>query len=224
MTYIDEYKARLNHFGEDNKSKIINSTKQSVNNIFSNNPSYRQVTINGESVDAIVNKTDKSFIKQILFRPDSIYDEGTLITIDSKQYLVIGFQENEVYPLVEAKLCNNILTVPLPPIPTIIGYDEMSNPIVEDEPVPPFTSPCIINGLDDTYQSNLSQSIAYTNADVSLTIQNSANLNATLSDKTFTMFANTYHIYGFQYDKTFDDDKGLLIVLAHNTASEAGGS
>jgi hypothetical protein len=150
---------------------------------------------------------------------------GDLLTCNNQKWLVIAFPEdNKIYEHSVIELCNNILTVPLPPIPTIIGYDEMSNPIVEDEPVPPFTSPCIINGLDDTYQSNLSQSIAYTNADVSLTIQNRANLNATLSDKTFTMFANTYHIYGFQYDKTFDNDKGLLIVLAHNTASEAGGS
>jgi hypothetical protein len=186
------------------------------------------INSNAESSRAYITSkfTSNDNYRKNIIMPIGSLSIGDLVTYNDQKWLIIAFPEdNKIYEHSVIELCNNTLTIPLPDIQTIIDYDEMQNPIYSDPlPQDPLSIPCIINGLDDTYQSNLSQSIAYTNADVSLTIQNSANLNATLSDKTFTMFANTYHIYGFQYDKTFDNDKGLLIVLAHNTASEAGGS
>jgi hypothetical protein len=223
MSYIDTYKHRLNAYGSSIKDTYINSTIETVDNVFSDNPSYQQVSINNIQVDTIVTKKDTSDKKILLFRPGVSYGKGTVVTISSNSYLMTDFQDDPIYPTAAIQLCNNTLNI-YHDETVISDYDSTGNSIYSTESVLSFSIPCIVQEMADLYNSAISQSISYANTDVALKVQNRASLTTDLTNQTFQMFENTYHIYGFQRHETFNDDQGLLIVLAHNIASESGGS
>jgi hypothetical protein len=225
MSYIDTYKNRLNAYGSSIKDIYINSTIETVDNVFSDNPSYQQVSINNIQVDTIITKEDTSDKKILLFRPGVSYGKGTVVTISSNSYLMTDFQDDPIYPTAIIQLCNNTLNI-YHDETVISDYDSTGNPIYSTEPVPVlyFSIPCIVQEMADLYNSAISQSISYANTDVALKVQNRTSLATDLTNQTFQMFENTYHIYGFQRHETFNNDRGLLIVLAHNIASESGGS
>jgi hypothetical protein len=87
----------------------IKDTILHVNDSFSKSPSFRQVEINGEMIDAIVSQVKKSTEIEFLFRPQTKFDKGVYVSIGQDIYLIKDFLPNEIYPKAKAELCNSSL-------------------------------------------------------------------------------------------------------------------
>lgn len=109
MTYFDNYKKRMLASGSSTKEAYENSTIEIIKRNFKNSPNYKQITINGSLIDSRVINTDNYNQKEVLLLPNSFYDIGTVYEFDSKKWIVLNFDDNDLFPKSEVDLCNSTL-------------------------------------------------------------------------------------------------------------------
>lgn len=114
MGNYDLYRARLQANGSSEEQATINSTKQFVNDTFSGNP----IDIDGVIYDAKISNGELG--KDLLFKPNTVINIGSIATIDNQKYLINEFIPNEVYPKAKSLKCNNILQYNNTNIPCVI--------------------------------------------------------------------------------------------------------
>lgn len=110
MAYIDDYKARLQAYGNTHSEVKDNTTADLINKTFVNSHEYKVVSIGGANVDTRVKPGKDYKNKSLLFRPNAVAHIGELITFDSESWLVFDFTFNEkVFPKADIQLCNEII-------------------------------------------------------------------------------------------------------------------
>lgn len=103
------------------------STIAHINDFIDSSPNRVDITLEGAVSDCILSNTNKSSIKEILLRPNTVVNKGMLIEYETNKYLVLDYRPNKIYPKAEIELCNN----------TLRWRDSLSN-LIE--------LPCIIKG------------------------------------------------------------------------------
>lgn len=109
MTYISDYKARINANGNSLREINITNTKSAINASFADNPSYETVTIDSVSTGVILNNGKDSLNKEMLLLPDATIAVGKLVIIDNYNWLVLDSTDNEMYPKCKINKTNHLL-------------------------------------------------------------------------------------------------------------------
>lgn len=99
------YKRRLLN---GNKSFFENTTKY-LNDSFTQSPFYSTIWLGEKEIDAIINDTNSVDEKSILLRPKNSIDKGEVIEYKNYDWLVMDFNEDQVYPTLKVRLCNQLL-------------------------------------------------------------------------------------------------------------------
>jgi len=211
MSYFDTYKSRLLSQGNSSAESIINSTKQVINNSFDTSLSAKSVLIDGVSTTTIVNQGDTSEEKSMLLKPDSVIDNGTVVIIDSLNYLVVDFEVNEVYPTAQLKLCNSTFPIQSDKTKVLIGNDPITGrPIYEEVEGAIVYEPCIV---ETKYPANnASEQLPLPNGDLSVTIKYRADESLKVNYE-FAMYGNQYKVSDFDLTKVIND-KGIMRIIA----------
>jgi hypothetical protein len=135
LTYLDNYKARLLSQGGALRDAHKDAAKNAVNENFANSPSYRTFTIDGVNAEGII-QSDRSFdFKVILFRPDTVYNRGSYVSIDGDTWMITDYNGSDVYPKAMLQRCNRTLTF------TVLGSA--------------MSYPCVMNSSGNVGQFNL---------------------------------------------------------------------
>lgn len=214
MSYFETYRSRLLSQGNSSAESVINTTKQVVNNSFDTSLSTKTVLIDGVSIIAIVNQGKSSEEKSILFKPDTVIDKGTVVTIDSLNYLAMDFEANEVYPVAQVRLCNS--TFPIQSDKTqVLLTDEFGNPILNDfgEQQYEWTYltedvPCIVEAKITSDSVEEAINLPEGRLDIIIPYRESEGI---AEGKQFSMYGSSYQIIGIDYTKSVNK-KGILTL------------
>ncbi len=163
MNEYELYKTRHELKGTNSTDAIKNRTKTVFNGKFESSPSFYKVLVDGIETDAIVNQGKLSNFKSLMFRPDTSVNKGDIVTYENKDYLIIDFDTNKVYPTAKLELCNYSLEYATEGSTDYLK-DENGEYVLDDDyrPIPitiegePISIPCIVRTstykLSDTEQ------------------------------------------------------------------------
>lgn len=208
MSYFDTYRSRLLSQGNSSAESVINTTKQVVNNSFDTSLSAKTILVDGVSMIAIVNQGDTSEEKSILFKPDTVIDKGTVVTIDSLNYLAMDFEANEVYPVAQVKLCNSTFPIQSDKTQVLKGYNEFDEPIYEYTESPPENVPCIVEAKITSDSVEEAINLPEGRLNVVIPFREHPDI---AEGKQFTMYGSSYQIIGIDYTKSVNK-KGILTL------------
>jgi hypothetical protein len=99
------YKRRL----LNGSKSFFENTSKYLNDSFTQSPFYSTIWLGEKEIDAIINDTNSVDEKNILLRPKNAIDKGEVIEYKNHDWLVMDFNEDQVYPTLKVRLCNQIL-------------------------------------------------------------------------------------------------------------------
>lgn len=114
MSY-EAQKARMLLNGSNIGESQKNHTMRKNNNLFKNSPSYRIVPINGVNTEVRVSdrsatlNLNTSQYKMLTFRPETRFNLGSIVEYESIKWLMIDFNNNDLFPLAAIQKCNEEL-------------------------------------------------------------------------------------------------------------------
>lgn len=210
MDYFDAYKKRLSL--EKGNKQAIDSSIQHLNRNFSDTLFADSVSVDGQLTEVIVTQGKNSHSKSILFKPNVKINVGSLVVINSKNYLTMDFQGegiHEVYPTAYVQLCNTEITVNTnTPPPPPIGYDDYNNPIYPPDynPNAPSTPiPCIAE--KGNIVEGAKGSIVFDEDKIKVTISNQE-----FTATEFTVYGEVYVVKSIDRTKVINN-KGILTIF-----------
>ena len=136
MSYLDIYKKKLQMQGGNipNDRKLVSQNIMDLS--FIDDPSYRKaklskIDLTQEDIDIRVVNVDRSVSdKKIYVRPETVIDEGCVISYEDKSYLVTEFEDNLISPMCKCSLCNQTLKLPSgKEYPCVIANDSYGSKI-----------------------------------------------------------------------------------------------
>lgn len=114
---LHNYKRRL----ENGSKNSIDNTKKFLNDNFAQSPFYQIVLVDGEEIEAIINDEKTTEEKTLLLRPNTDMEKGQIVEFNNHLWLIMDFNNDEIYPTLKLRLCNQRLTniVSLAVIPVV---------------------------------------------------------------------------------------------------------
>ncbi|MEK5036302.1 hypothetical protein MKY96_33155 [Paenibacillus sp. FSL R7-0302] len=110
MSFTDHYRRKLSRDGNGDADAVFNHTMQIADRKFMNSPNARKVKINGIETDVRVLDGDTSQEKNLLLRPNTTADIGSLIELkDSEYWLAFDILGEEISPKLSIQSCNDYL-------------------------------------------------------------------------------------------------------------------
>lgn len=217
MSYLTEYRNRLRLMGSDVKTSTINSTKTSVNNAFTNSLFTDFIKVNGIQFEANITQKKESSDKQVLFRPDTKIDIGSVVEIKGKSYLVIDFIGegiNEIYPTAKLKLCNSTFPIQSNKSQILVGTDSEGRPIYQDTYETTYL-PCVVT--DKLYVNNADEQLPLPEGKLLIIVQ-FIDFNMVKENYEFTMYNSAYKVTSIDYTKVVNN-KGYITIHADKVVS-----
>jgi hypothetical protein len=111
ISYIDDYKARINRTGGNIAGSLQLNVTNFINNSFKDSPFYMSIPIDGTMTDVrIVSDDDKDPDKKtLLFRPQTVKNRGSIAVIDGYNWMIMDFFDNPMFPKASIYRCNEVL-------------------------------------------------------------------------------------------------------------------
>lgn len=107
---MDRYAARINLIGTTQRERYINRIKNDVVNKLPDNPSYKEVVLNGETTFIDINNGTSNTNKQFAGLPGAIIRLGDYIDWNGRKYLVTSLNtDDEIYSSGTMHICTYVL-------------------------------------------------------------------------------------------------------------------
>lgn len=223
MSWFDSYSNRMNAIGSDTKEYLAKTAKDSNARSFKDSPFYEIVNINGVATDVrvlddTVTVNGKSFYNKFLnFRPDTSFDVGSLVEYDAKNWYIMDFNNNDIFPTASIKLCNS--NFPLTTTTkTLAGYDDFGKPVYSESETVTYT-PCIAE--TKIYIADSKQPINLPENKIIITIKYIEHEDIKINNE-FKIYDQSYKI--IMIDKTQSDvinKTGILVIHAEMEVNNA---
>lgn len=115
MNYFERYKKVNTSYGLTIADHTIEASKQSALRSFLSSPTLSDVRVNDEDAKSVVSIYQKDFFDRIfLFEPDSQHAKtGNYVDYKTRTYLLLKSNDNEIYPNMYGKLCNEDFKLPI---------------------------------------------------------------------------------------------------------------
>jgi len=209
MGYLNTYRSRLNANGSNSMDSIVQGSKQTVKNNFSNSLFSEVVLIDDVEYEVIVTQEKLSENKKILLHPDTKIDIGATVKIKELPYLVMDFLGdgiNEVYPTATLRLCNSTFPIESNNTSVLIGTDSYGRPVYSDQSTVTNT-PCIVE--TKYYFNNRNEQITLPEDRMLITMQYQDAPNIEVG-KEFEMYKSRFKITHFDFSKVING-KGVMV-------------
>lgn len=106
---MDNYRRRVRHEGNTLRERVLNRDRRMINRYAPNNPSYKEVFINGEAMDLIINSTENHDRKSFATMPGGHIDRGTILEWNGYWMVISTDYDEELYQRGIIKKCNYVL-------------------------------------------------------------------------------------------------------------------
>lgn len=109
MSY-DNYKKRVNFYGETDRERLLNQTKDNITKKSQESLSYKTISVNGDEQHISVTNKEKSFEKKFQSVPNEHLPLGSVFDWDNYKWIVCESDtDDELYQTGEIKQCNILL-------------------------------------------------------------------------------------------------------------------
>lgn len=115
MDYFERYKNINMPYGTDLSSHVINASKDSALRTFLSSPTLSDIYVDSIPTQSVVSNYSGDFFERtFLFEPDSdLAKVGNYIEHRGYTYLTMKSNDDDIYPNLYAKLCNEDFKLPL---------------------------------------------------------------------------------------------------------------
>lgn len=107
---MDRYSARINLHGTTYRERLLNRTKDTLNIKLPNGLSYKDVLLNGEETQLIINSGNQTYYKEFQSLPNAVINAGDYVDFANKKWLVTSADaDDELYIDGQLEECNWLL-------------------------------------------------------------------------------------------------------------------
>lgn len=107
MAYIDDYKMLLKKQGKTQRDRHINYLRYDIGQYASSNPAYKQIEVDGNRMNVVVNSQNDYTIKEIVTMPGERVPFGSIVTFSNAPWIVTSTDiDDEIYSRSMMYLCN----------------------------------------------------------------------------------------------------------------------
>jgi hypothetical protein len=227
MSYLDDFKARVNASGKNLAESQFNTTARFIEANFADSPFYRLVKINGvdmevqlQDINAITRSANVSLVQNVLkfmiLKPNTSVNIGDMVELDGKFWMVTDYvSDNPLFPKAKIGKCNFSLHLKTDETKTLIGYDNFKRPQYDTQPI--FTDiQCILQ----TYVSNISlnNTINLPQGQVLVTIQYNDIAKSIKENDEFDIYNRQYKVVGMDYSNIVQGI-GCLAIIAERVVN-----
>lgn len=106
---MDSFRKRVKHEGATLRERILTRDRRMINRYAPDNPSYKEVFINGESINLIINSTENQDRKSFATMPGEHIDRGTILEWNGYWMVISTDYDEELYQKGIIKKCNYVL-------------------------------------------------------------------------------------------------------------------
>jgi hypothetical protein len=223
MTYLDDYKARINTSGKNLAESQFNTTARFIEISFADSPFYRVVKVNGtidlevqlQDINAITRSADvqlvQNVLKFMLLKPNNTVDIGDLVELDGQFWMVTDFiSDNPLFPKAKIGKCNSTYPIKLNKSKVIIGYYDNGKPQWDEVYQINNDDPCIVMSVNGTINTN--SQIVTSNVSLSISLQYKES-DTFAENYEFTMYGNKYKVKNIDYSFVINE-KGIIKIIA----------
>lgn len=216
MDSIDKFAKRMKRRGSNSTDATIRSSLRSANELFSTSPSYYKVEVNGEKVEAIVNRTRDYSQKLVHFRPDYDIQVGSLVNHEDQMYLILEKDKDEIFSFATMEECNSTIKVQVGDKEKILVGTESNGRPVYDYKTNYKDEPCIASDKYYTASANTALPLPDGKIDILLKYQELPNLQ--MNDE-FIMYEKTYKVADVSYTKVYKGE-GIVKINAERREND----
>lgn len=213
MGYLDLFRQRILSNGEKSTDGIVNTSKQTIKNNFSNSLFSETVLINGIEYEAIITQEKKSEDKKLLLLPNTTVAIGSTVEMNNNSYLIMDFQGegiHEIYPSATLKKCNSTYPIKSNKTRVLKGHNQLGKPVYEDTYSIDKLEPCIVDYGTGSTDTESQLVIPKNTIFVTLKYQQSDTIDYNYE---FEMYNNKYKIKDIDYTKVINE-KGIIKLIA----------
>jgi len=109
VSYFDDYQKRLNASGTNEADAFKNSTINFIDRAFSNSPNYRLVPVDGVDTECRIINTDSFKTRDMILRPGSRVNIGSLVVVDSYYFLITDFVYDNIISKARLTIASDML-------------------------------------------------------------------------------------------------------------------
>lgn len=195
---LDIYKKRLKKANQSD-ALLYNSIKQ-VNNSFDNSPNFYNITINGLDYDVHINSL-KGEKKELLLRPDTTLQKGSIADIHGENWIVTEFKPNKIYPKAVIDFCNQSLKW---------KRDDVT-----------FEYPCFVSKSKNYRFKETNTYMDMSEADIEVYTQYNSDTDYIHESQRFLFNGKSFEVVGVDnFSQVYKDDGILIISLQRASSSE----
>lgn len=223
MSYMDDFKARMNQNGNSVAESQFNTTANFINSHFADSPFYKVVKVNGtidlevqlQDISSVTRSANVSLVqntlKFMLLKPNTSVNIGDMVELDSIFWIVSDFiSDNTLFPKAKIEKCNFVLPLKTGETKTLVGYDGLKRPVYDIQPT--FTNvQCLLRTSVATI--GLNQPINLPQGQVSITTQYNDISKSIKEDDNFEIYDRQYKVIGFDFTSIVQGI-GCLVIIA----------
>lgn len=227
MSYLDDFKARMNVSGNTIAQSQFNTTANFINAHFADSPFYRVVKVNGvdlevqlQDISSVTRSSNvelvQNVLKFMLLKPNTSVNIGDLVEIEGQFWIVSDFiSNNPLFPKAKIEKCNYVLQWKTGETKTLIGHDSLNRPVYNVQPT--YTN---IQCLLRTSVSNiaLNQAINLPQGQVHITMQYNDIAKTIKEDDEFDLYNRQYKVIGFDFSNIVQG-VGCLVIFANRVVN-----
>lgn len=113
MSWFDIYQQRISVNGRNEADEFKNATIAFIESSFENATNYKEVSIGNKNIGIrLIKSKEKRGVekkKDVLFKPRTNLDVGTILIIDGQHWILMSFDYDDVSPRGAIQLCNKNL-------------------------------------------------------------------------------------------------------------------
>lgn len=214
MSYLDDYKSRINVSGTTIGNSQFNATANFLESTFADSPFYRVATkLDNSTIElrlADVNTVTRSAdispiqftIKFAFLKPNISINIGEIIQINSDFWIVADFTlEQPLYPKAKIQHCNYILPIQTGETSVYKGIDDFGKAVYQKQPT--YTNlHCYVK--DYLASVSLNQPINQVVGRIYITLQYNSTSMLVKENDIYTLYGKQYKITASNYSNSIN--------------------
>lgn len=213
MNYFERYQAANMPYGDNISDHIINASKRSALRSFLSSTTLSNVQVNdGDFVKSLVSVYSGDFFdRTFLFEPESKHAKvGNYIKFKDYTYLTMKSNDNEIYPNLKGKLCNEDFKLPIGIVKRKVSTPRGGYTYVNEEETINIPIVVDVKGYSVSDNAVLPLPVGRVNMYLGYSPKYMEHLSINYE---FELFQNTYKITDIQTDNIINE-VGYLAVSA----------
>lgn len=187
------------------------------NDRFDDASTFDTITVDGQSTDvrivdvksSLLGNPTISFVKELLFRPNTVRRRGSYAVIDGQNWILFDFKEG-LTPKANIRLCNQTLTIQTGVTEVLIGTDSMNRPVY-DKTYVTKSWPCVADTKALMRDNPLNSPINLPDGTLSIIVQYTTEIVES-EDTQFTMWGQQYKIVNINYEYVMNNEGPMIIT------------